>query len=361
MSRHSSAIRSHSCGICGSPNCISHTLRRAGTCPFEDTDHEWNALSMNEATLDLLERGRTKPSMKEISPCSEYTRFTMEGVLEDPLLPDKNAVFDPITLGESFKASRFSSKKWSEPLSYGMAVDREDTRIHLHGKGKIIIRRAIDRDHAVSLFNEIADLMWPSLLDSTSGMTLSETIHSLSLHDMKIDTKRWGPFMDWPASNGNDMADINIVMDHYRKQRSIDIDGILKATRVAIGHGTQRSDIVTENEPSHEKGMRAVLYVIMKRWNDLEVAGYATREEALGARTHFLIAQRGISGFIDLIDEKYTNSEISDDIKRISKKVLFADDDPATVLEKMDRDLKIDRCHLRHLFKFIYFIMSDRR
>ena len=336
-------------------------MRGAGTCPFEGTDDEWNAVSMKEATSDLLERGRTKPSMSEISPCSEYTRFTMEGVLADPLLPEKNAVFDPITLGESFRSSRFSSKKWSEPLSYGMAVDREDTRIHLQGKGKIIVRRAMDRDHAVSLFNEIAGLMWPSLLDSTSGMTVSETIHSLSLHDMEIDTKRWAPFMAWPGLNDNYTADLNIVIDNYLKQRSIDIVGIMKSARGALRDGIQRSDIVRGEEGGHEKGPRVVLDDIMKRWNDLEGTGYPTKEEALGARTHFLIAQRGISGIIDLIDEMDDISELSDEIDEISRKVIFTQGDPMIVLKNMDWDLRADRSPLRHLFKFIYFIRMDRK
>ena len=361
MSRHSSSLRSHSCGICASPNCISHTLRRAGTCPFERTDDEWNAVSMNEATSDLLERGRIKPSMREISPCSEYTRFTMEGVLADPLLPEKNAVFDPITLGESFKVSRFSSKKWSEPLSYGMAVDREDTRIHIQGKGKIIIRRAMDKEHAVSLYNEIADIMWPSLLDSTSGMTVSETIHSLSLHGREIDMERWSLMMAWPELKHNDTADTEKVIESFRGQRSLDIEGIISAARIAIMDGGHEVSKVDGVLGSQGKSPGSVLDGMMKRWNDLEREGYTTREEALGSRANFLIAQRGISGIIDLMDEMDANSEISDEIEEISKKAIFAEGDPKTVLEMIDWDLKGDRRPLRHLFKFIYFIMMDRR
>ncbi|MGA1794043.1 MAG: hypothetical protein ACMUHM_08835, partial [Thermoplasmatota archaeon] len=107
---------------------------------------------------------RTEAQMKEVSPCSEYTRYTVEGVLKYPM-SGMSAVLDVHALGPLFLNSGMKDAKWSERLGYGMGVMREDTRVHLHGNGKFIIRRAEDREHAESAYKAIVEMVKPTLFD----------------------------------------------------------------------------------------------------------------------------------------------------------------------------------------------------
>lgn len=161
-------------------------------------------------------RTRESHRSKEVSPCSEYTRYTVEGVFKDPW-SDLSARFDVETMGILFSNSCFHEPKWSERLGYGMAVIGEDTRLHLHRNGKYIIRRAIDREQAERSYRLVTSLLRPVLIDDRSGKPLWYILRG-SITDMKNAPPYLGIIIGWPEQGDNRTGDLNEVFKGARVQ-----------------------------------------------------------------------------------------------------------------------------------------------
>jgi hypothetical protein len=143
---------------------------------------------------------RLEPKVKDVTPCSEYTRYTVEGILKDPR-SELSAVIDVEALGPIFLNSNLKDPKWSTRLGYGIAVEGEDTRIHIHRNGKYIIRRALDRQHAESTYVKIVNMIKPTLYDSNRNRYLWDLVREVL--SGRSDLERIAPFINWPEGNGD--------------------------------------------------------------------------------------------------------------------------------------------------------------
>ena len=308
--RANEALNERSCGLCGSPNCLSHTLEGTGTCPFDDLSEAWDQEERGKAVVSILNANRTSPSVHEITPCSEYSRFTIEGILADPLSQENNAVFETRSLGALFRSSRFRDKKWSDPLSYGIAMEVPDIRIHLQGKGKIIVRRARDSEEASGLFLEIADLMHPSLYCSLGGHSLADTVREMAL--CGIDTPEClDPMMEWPIGS----------------KRTLDImTAVISCGNAFGGRGTTLEHElikVLDDDPTPSGAARACL-AVKDSWSELETAGYASREEALGMRAYFIMSDRATDGILRFTNALAEREGGKEDLLLNARKMLTA-------------------------------------
>ncbi|MBN1390424.1 MAG: hypothetical protein JXA22_07270 [Candidatus Thermoplasmatota archaeon] len=152
---------------------------------------------------------RMEAMSKEVSPCSEYTRYTVEGVLNGPL-STLSVLMDVHALGTIFKNSGMKDAKWSDRLGYGMAVIGEDTRIHLHVNGKYVIRRAKDREHAETSYRTLVNLIRPTLYDEDSKRYLWDLLKEYSIRKAGIG----GSLKDlllWPDRTGDPVTIIEKV------------------------------------------------------------------------------------------------------------------------------------------------------
>jgi hypothetical protein len=150
--------------------------------------------------VPLSVTNRLVPKVKDVSPCSEYTRYTVEGVFKDPY-NELSALLDVHSLGPIFVNSDLKDPKWSSKLGYGMAVVGEDTRIHLHRNGKYIIRRARDREHAESTYQRIVHLMKPVLFDETSDRFFWDILKEALAGD--VEPESIGALLRWPSEEGD--------------------------------------------------------------------------------------------------------------------------------------------------------------
>jgi hypothetical protein len=297
--RANEALNERSCGLCGSPNCLSHTLESRGICPFDELSEGWDQEERSKAVVSILNANRSSPSVHEITPCSEYSRFTVEGILADPLSPEKNAVFETRSMGALFRASGLREKKWSDPLSYGMALYADDIRVHIQGKGKIIIRRAHDKEEASRLFLDMADLIHPSLYCSIGGHSLADTIREMAL--CGIDTPGClPPMLEWPVGSGRTLEGDAVISSCERAfdERGPDVEEAL------------RKVLVSDPTPS---GAARASQITNETWSGMESAGYPSREGALGVRTFFIMADRGAEGilrFVKAMEERDEGKEV---------------------------------------------------
>jgi hypothetical protein len=163
---------------------------------------------------------RVEPKVRDVTPCSEYTRYTVEGILKDPR-SELSAVLDVEAMGPIFMNSDLRDPKWSSRLGYGMAVVGEDTRIHIHRNGKYIIRRALDRQHAEATYGKIVNMIRPVLYDTESGRYLWDMIRGVL--DGNMDPGMIAPFIMWPE---NEEGDHRSRFEKVRKGAS-EVDKIL--------------------------------------------------------------------------------------------------------------------------------------
>jgi hypothetical protein len=157
--------------------------------------------------------GRQPSSSKEISPCSEYTRYTVEGRFPGPS-SDLASIIDNDSIGMIFLAGPFIDPRWSAKLGYGMAVIGEDTRIHLHGNGKYVIRRAMDREHAERCLDLLRAICRPVVFSTAEGRFLWEMLRDLSL-GYREEGDKWKGELKWQYENDGDL--IAEGMDSFRE------------------------------------------------------------------------------------------------------------------------------------------------
>ncbi|MGA1848528.1 MAG: hypothetical protein ACMUHB_04225 [Thermoplasmatota archaeon] len=174
-------------------------------------------------------RRRETARSREMSPCSEYTRYTAEGILKDPWSP-LSARFDVETLGILFSNSSFHEPRWSERLGYGMAVIGEDTRVHLHQNGKYVIRRALDREHAESSYRLIIGLLRPVLMDDRSAKPLWYLLRKFVI-DGNGQTGNLAPLIGWPDLEDAPASAVEEVMQGIRTMDDIMLSGLRSSIR----------------------------------------------------------------------------------------------------------------------------------
>ncbi len=169
-------LKEHNCGFCGKTSCIAYGISPDGSCPFDREGSKNRCEDLKKEIHRRFKRSRTSPVPKEITPCSEYTRFTLETVVEDPNETGKNAIFESHSMGILFNSGNYEDIKWSEKLGYGMAVVDDDVKLMVHTNGKMVIRRAFDRDYAEAHFIGLKTLILPSIYCTITGQTLWEML-----------------------------------------------------------------------------------------------------------------------------------------------------------------------------------------
>lgn len=170
---------------------------------------------------------------KEVSPCSEYTRFTAEGRFPGPG-SSLNAVLEVDILGLMFVNGPFKDPRWSARLGYGMGVIGNDTRVHLYSNGKYVVRRALDRDHAHRCLSLLASICQPAVYSPISGKFTWEMVRDLSygfiepaLDNMKL--------INWQIEDGSDI--VEKAIRSFRKMDEI--------------FGTGIGEIIGKGEPAN--------------------------------------------------------------------------------------------------------------
>ncbi|MGA1873736.1 MAG: hypothetical protein ACMUHY_08690, partial [Thermoplasmatota archaeon] len=157
---------------------------------------------------------RTEAKIKEVSPCSEYTRYTVEGILKYPM-SGRSAVLDVHAMGPLFMNSCIRDARWSDRLGYGMGVIGEDTRVHLHGNGKFVIRRAADREHAERSYLTLVTLIKPMLYSIEHRRYLWDAIRESATTGGGI-IEEMGPFLTWPDGTSDPSEVLNGAKEGMR-------------------------------------------------------------------------------------------------------------------------------------------------
>jgi len=336
-------LNDHSCGLCDSPNCLSHLMQRSGDCPFENMAFGWNIEAMKEAMDAVVGRSRSASSVHEVTPCSEFTRYTIEGILPDPMDPGHNGVFHPFALGECFKASRFSEKKWSDPLSYGMAIIEDDIRVHIQGRGKVIVRRARTKQEAKALYSEVSDLMRPSLLCGLGGHTVAEALLSISRGSFVPHAGCIDAMMQWPGEDLVPALSLERTMSIFEAKRMEDAGPLSCRVREVLS-----GDPIDESR----SGIGETMGSVLGRWSQQEIDGYGSREEALACRSHSLVLVSGLWGLSKLVAS--FEGEEADRIAGMTREILDSVTERTISLQDILHRVSSGDPWLRYLWRYLY-------
>ena len=278
----------YDCGYCGSPSCIHHIQDGSGECPFFNRKSGYNEEDIRYRIREIKSIHRGKPMMQEVSPCNESQKFTVEGILKDPVNGDISAIMDTWSLGKIVSCMPFSSMKWSGKLGYGMGTLEPNARLHLHSRGKIIVRKAETLEDAEGIFKWITSFSKPALILADKGLIFWQML-LLSYHsqneiypDEISRTEGW--YTDDPRSE--DAYEIS-------SKAYDDLDD-------QIGSKIRRRclDIANRSiEESVEPQEVSILgREITDHWSSLESKGYSDDWHAMGSRVFHLSLTAGIEG-----------------------------------------------------------------
>lgn len=191
-----------------------------------------------------FERGQVQGSLKrehaavrDVSPCSEYTRYTMEGTLKDPF-SDLAVLLDIPALGTLFMNGPFIEPRWSQALGYGLAIIEEDTRVHLYRSGKFVVRRARDKEHVEACYRRICDMVRPAIVLSGTGLLFYEAV-ALSRHFIDAGfEEEILTVLKWPEVGLKAQKDLELFIDGPEGTRERLRELVLNSIRSLLSGGT---------------------------------------------------------------------------------------------------------------------------
>jgi len=171
---------------------VSHRLQSPEDCPIlPKTDLE--KIKGLVGGLRVGPRPGAQPGETTFQPCAEYGRVTVEAILTKPL-GSGFEVFDSEEMCSKLRlVDTLKNQKCSGEMGYGFA-GCDDTHLHIFKTGRVIIRRAVNREQAVELLRIVKAGLWPSVI-CRCGNVASECVGGGCEHclDLFCPGLAWGP------------------------------------------------------------------------------------------------------------------------------------------------------------------------
>jgi hypothetical protein len=163
------------CGLCGNPRCMTFArkvildIQKSLECQFISTD---NIQKINEIAQEEVRRKHPHPNededIIEINPCTENGYVTLETQLRSKIMVRDlfSDFFDQYQLCISLSdVDDFDSMNCSSQMGYAL-VENKGKRTHVFKTGRIIMRRADDREDALHTLGHISKMLMPARLCS---------------------------------------------------------------------------------------------------------------------------------------------------------------------------------------------------
>ncbi len=297
-------LKEHNCGFCGKTSCIAYGISPDGSCPFDREGSHNHSKDIKREIYRRFQRSRTSHVPKEITPCSEYSRFTLETVVEDPNEPGKNAIFEPHSMGILFNSGNYADIKWSEKLGYGMAVMDDNVKLMVHTKGKMVIRRALDRDYAEAHFLGLKTLILPSIYCTITGQTLWEMLVWANLVGSGVfDSGRMEDFDNCRSSIISRITlesdGVEHVMNGYSEENERTGTRMRNAIKKLLSANENKADGLSDLLKDLHIGIENRSKEISR---DLLVSGPVERGEFVGRSSFLLSALRSLDGLSEWVE-----------------------------------------------------------
>ena len=226
------------CGLCGYPTCatFARSLVTKETdiskCPilalksFDEKLNELINLSTDTPVITKPAPEQPKGGVLMSKPCMDAPELQMaemrifNGV--KPGTPQKFGVLDPVILCWLLDcvSSRYQDMKCSKDLAYAWG-DMEETKVHILRDGKIRMRRAKGKEHALESFRIIERTVLGATICNCCGHDLFSILAGLALSPengthtvlnagstLSLDSKQ----MDWTLSNNSLNAELGARM-----------------------------------------------------------------------------------------------------------------------------------------------------
>jgi ArsR family metal-binding transcriptional regulator len=165
----------YDCGLCGNPRCMTFARKlllddqKSVECQFLSTD---NIQRISEIASEEVVRKHTHPNededIIEISPCTEDGYVTLETQLRSKIMVRDlfSDFFDQYQLCISLsEVDDLESMNCSSKMGYAL-VENKGKRTHVFKTGRIIMRRADDREDALHTLGHISRMLMSARLCS---------------------------------------------------------------------------------------------------------------------------------------------------------------------------------------------------
>lgn len=168
------------CGLCGNPVCIALARKillktqKPIDCTFISQENLGKILDM--IPEKEMERKHPHPNIDEdvieIHPCTENGKVTLETQLKPKYGNSNffNDFFDQIQLCNSLsEVEMFETMNCSSKMGYAL-LEFKGKRTHIFKTGRIIMRRADNREDALATFSKISKALLPAKICSCGNM-----------------------------------------------------------------------------------------------------------------------------------------------------------------------------------------------
>ncbi len=168
------------CSLCGNPTCEAMARR-----VFSDEQSYLDCPVLTPVDKKKIEDRLSKRSklnnyfsfsepIVELQPCAEYGKITLESMVHRPHNSLHQQLFAPCEMCALFQDVSFEKARCSKVMGYAY-LEIEEKAIHIFNSGKIIIRRANDRDDAIKTLEEFENILWPAVV-CTCGSPFSDCL-----------------------------------------------------------------------------------------------------------------------------------------------------------------------------------------
>jgi ArsR family metal-binding transcriptional regulator len=252
------------CGLCGYPTCATFARSlvadeiELSRCPILSLDdHRNNLNALKELLADVPPTTRPAPERPAggvlmSKPCMDAPELQMaemrifNGV--DPGSPQRFGVLDPVILCWLLDcvSSRYQDMKCSVDLAYAWG-DMEETKIHILRDGKVRMRRAKGKEHALESFRiiertvigaTICNCCGHDLFSVLTGLAPAKDVHTVlqAGSSLLLDSSQ----IDWTLSNHS--------MDVTMGEKMFELIGPIHASLTGQLNLMMRGDFETESK-----------------------------------------------------------------------------------------------------------------
>jgi len=194
-------LPAYDCGVCGNPRCrglarrISVKAQAVTSCPYLREKEHGQIDALVEQIKPPTTAQTGERSFYEVQPCGEYEKVTVE-----TQLPSTNGwLFDLFDMSIACRILAetpiFDKVRCSPELGYSLAETGE-SRIHIFRSGKMTVRRAENKDHALEVVRTLTRVLWGSTICNCGNPAMDCLSGACDACKVDCPSLKWGPLKD---------------------------------------------------------------------------------------------------------------------------------------------------------------------
>jgi hypothetical protein len=298
------------CGLCQNPLCMTFArkillgLQKPIECRFISTESLERIQKM--IPKKEIERRHPHPNIEqdviEIHPCTESGKVTLETQLKSRTMERDfySDFFGQFELCDNLsEVEIFDKVNCSSKMGYGL-VESKGKRMHIFKTGKIIMRRADDKEDALSTFSNLSRILLPARICSCENIlgdcfggscdTCQQELCAAQLDFLEISAEDKGIVtVDSILRNMNYCEELK---DNFNEMKKIVDEIRIIYEQLKNGAGVDKENCRKNTDEITQKINKSCIQIILKNDNSVDtivaLIQYGLNRDLIRARDGFL-------------------------------------------------------------------------